>query len=119
MLFAQNPAVDIVSRKMVRVDNGDGTFDRFDIAKMPWRSVEAGWYPVELTGSGSMPDVSALSFDGSKYTGAYVPVAPSRIETLLAFSDRFTDDDFFPPCLGNRWGIESLSTDGSIKASWK
>ena len=108
--FAQNPATEIVTRKIVRVNNGDGTFDQFDIAKIPGWAHRAGWYPVELSGSGKMPDVADLTFDGSKYTGAYVPAPVSRQDTLLEFSDRFSDAAF---------DAITDSVDADVKRAWK
>jgi hypothetical protein len=94
MYFADKPATEIVTKKMVRVENPDSTFDQFDISKIPGWAPRAGYYPVELTGSGTMPDPSALTWDeaGQKWTGEYVPLPPSRKVTYLEFRKRIVDD---------------------------
>lgn len=85
MLFSDG--VEIVAKKTVQVEIEEGVYDRFNIAKEPGRAAALGWYPVELTGSGSLPDVSTLVFDVDKYTGAYVVVPDDRV---LSFRSLYT-----------------------------
>lgn len=108
-MFAQNPPTEIVHRKIVRVPNGDGTFDQFDIAKIPGWAPRAGWYPVEMSGSGTMPELNTLTFEGDKFTGVYVPFV-NRRDTLLEFSNRFSDAAF---------DAITDSVDADIKRAWK
>ena len=107
-------ASEIVTNAQVRVlhPDGSGTYWVFKIATYPEYAHLGGYYPATLTGSGSLPDADSLVFDSASqtYSGVMVPPAPSRILTLLSFSDRFSDAEF---------DAISDSADADVSRAWK